>query len=146
MPVRDLWPQKDQLERGQGTSPRRTMPERRLACVGDNCVDRYLAPISRRFAAGNAVNVAVGLFRAGFAVDYFGAVGDDAAGEQIVAALAVGRRRRSRAPPERANLSDRDTSGGRRTAVCGFSEGAAEQYLPSPADLADLQRRPWFTP
>jgi fructoselysine 6-kinase len=116
---------------------------RALACVGDNCVDRYLAPISRRFAAGNAVNVAVGLFRAGFAVDYFGAVGDDAAGEQIVAALVgagvgVDHVRRLSGPSSLTEI--RLEAGERRFA--GFSEGAAEQYLPSAVDLADLRDRP----
>lgn len=113
-----------------------------LACVGDNCVDYYLAPIDRRFAAGNAVNVAVGLRRAGFAVDYFGAVGDDPAGRQIVAALreigvGVDYVQRLLGPTSLTEI--RLDAGERRFA--GFIEGAAEKYVPSRADLAELRRR-----
>ncbi len=61
----------------------------RIACVGDNCIDHYLPPIGHRFAAGNAVNVAVWLRRGGSAVDYFGAVGDDDDGCLILSALAA---------------------------------------------------------
>ena len=113
-----------------------------LACVGDNCVDDYLAPIDRRFAAGNAINVAVGLLRAGFAVDYFGAVGDDTAGLQIVAALVragvgVDHVHRLRGP---TSLTQIRLDAGERQ-FTGFVEGAAERYVPSVVDLADLRRR-----
>jgi len=113
-----------------------------LACVGDNCVDDYLAPINRRFAAGNAVNVAVGLHGAGLAVDYFGAVGDDVAGLQIVAALVragVGVDHVYRLRGATSLTEIRLDAGERR--FTGFSEGAAEQYVPSAVDLSDLRRR-----
>lgn len=58
-----------------------------LASVGDNCIDAYLPPVDCRFAGGNAVNVAAGLRRAGFAVDYFGAVGNDTDGRTMIAVL-----------------------------------------------------------
>ena len=61
----------------------------RLACVGDNCIDHYLPPIGRRFAAGNAINVAVWLRRSRLAVDYFGAVGHDDDGRLIRSTLAT---------------------------------------------------------
>ncbi|MBB3938268.1 PfkB family carbohydrate kinase [Aureimonas phyllosphaerae] len=58
-----------------------------VATVGDNCIDRYSAPILRSCVGGNAVNVAVHLARAGLKVAYFGAVGDDAAGRRTIATL-----------------------------------------------------------
>lgn len=130
-------------ERYQASRPRRKeAAQAALACVGDNCVDVYLAPVNRRFAAGNAINVAVGLRHAGFAVDYFGAVGDDAAGVQIVAALVragvgVDHVYRLHGP---TSLTEISLEGGERR-FTGFVEGAAEQYVPSVTDLADLRRR-----
>ena len=32
-----------------------------VATMGDNCLDRYLPPLERKFVGGNALNVAVGL-------------------------------------------------------------------------------------
>jgi fructoselysine 6-kinase len=58
-----------------------------VATVGDNCIDRYGAPLGMSFVGGNAVNVAVQLAARGLGVAYFGAVGDDAAGERTIAAL-----------------------------------------------------------
>jgi fructoselysine 6-kinase len=49
------------------------------ACVGDNCVDRYVGDASYELPGGNALNVAVRL-----GADYFGSVGDDDAGRMIV--------------------------------------------------------------
>jgi fructoselysine 6-kinase len=60
----------------------------KIATVGDNCIDRYLAPVSRALVGGNAVNVAVNLVRLGHAAAYFGAVGDDAEGRRTRAVLA----------------------------------------------------------
>ncbi len=59
----------------------------RFAAVGDNCIDRYLPPVNRAFAGGNAVNVAVHLKRLGHDVDYLGAIGNDADGATISACL-----------------------------------------------------------
>jgi fructoselysine 6-kinase len=58
-----------------------------VATVGDNCIDQYLAPVARSAVGGNAVNVAVQLARRGRPAAYFGAVGDDAPGRRIIAAL-----------------------------------------------------------
>jgi fructoselysine 6-kinase len=130
-------------KQNQGTGRRRRDAARGVpACVGDNCVDAYLAPINRRFAAGNAINVAVGLLRAGFAVDYFGAVGDDMAGRQVVAALVragvgVDHVYRLHGP---TSLTEISLDAGERR-FTGFVEGAAERYVPSRADLADLRGR-----
>lgn len=57
-----------------------------VATVGDNCIDRYL-PLGQSTVGGNAVNVAVHLARLGLAAAYYGAVGDDADGERVLAAL-----------------------------------------------------------
>ena len=58
-----------------------------IATVGDNCIDRYLAPVGMSTVGGNAVNVAVQLVRLGRRVAYFGAVGTDAEGLRTVEAL-----------------------------------------------------------
>jgi len=58
-----------------------------LATVGDNCIDRYLAPVGASTVGGNAVNVAVHLAARGHRVAYAGAVGADADGRRVVAAL-----------------------------------------------------------
>ena len=57
-----------------------------VATVGDNCIDRYLA-LRRSTVGGTAVNVGVHLARLGLAAAYFGAVGDDADGVRVLAAL-----------------------------------------------------------
>lgn len=59
----------------------------RIACVGDNVVDCY-PDAGLMFPGGNAVNVAVAARRSGCPTEYIGAVGDDPAGEAILAALA----------------------------------------------------------
>lgn len=60
----------------------------RIATLGDNCMDRYLPPVNRLLAGGNAVNVAVQLARLGQDAAYFGAVGADREGLFLRAALA----------------------------------------------------------
>lgn len=60
-----------------------------LASVGDNCIDRYTAPVEQAYVGGNAVNVAVGLAQAGRPVMYAGSVGADADGRAVLAALAA---------------------------------------------------------
>jgi len=49
----------------------------RITAIGDNCVDEYVEPVGRRFAGGNAFNVAVQVARLGLPSEYMGAVGDD---------------------------------------------------------------------
>ncbi len=49
------------------------------ACVGDNCIDRYVGDEEYDLPGGNALNVAVRL-----RADYFGAVGDDDEGRALV--------------------------------------------------------------
>lgn len=59
----------------------------RLAAVGDNCVDRFLPPVSMSLIGGNALNVAVQWAGMGEEAFYFGAVGSDAAGAATRAAI-----------------------------------------------------------
>ena len=61
---------------------------RAVAAVGDNTIDFYVGLDSYSYVGGNAVNVAVQLTRLGRPAWYFGAVGPDAAGQQIREALA----------------------------------------------------------
>jgi fructoselysine 6-kinase len=52
---------------------------RETACVGDNCVDRYVGDTVSDLPGGNALNVAVRL-----GSDYYGSIGDDDEGRMIV--------------------------------------------------------------
>ncbi|RVO78715.1 fructoselysine 6-kinase [Sinorhizobium meliloti] len=55
----------------------------RFAAVGDNCIDRYRAPLRQSYVGGNAINVAIQLARLGHGSFYFGAVGRDSDGAQV---------------------------------------------------------------
>jgi fructoselysine 6-kinase len=58
-----------------------------IAAIGDNTIDIYVGRDSYSFVGGNALNVAVQLTRLGRPAWYLGAIGPDAAGEQIRKAL-----------------------------------------------------------
>lgn len=58
----------------------------RLLCIGDNVVDRYLDR-GTMYPGGNCVNVAVFAARQGAEASYAGILGDDAAGQLVLAAL-----------------------------------------------------------
>jgi fructoselysine 6-kinase len=60
---------------------------RAVAIYGDNCIDRYTAPICGDYIGGNAVNVAVHLVAQGADVAFFGATGNDVEGELVRDAL-----------------------------------------------------------
>jgi fructoselysine 6-kinase len=60
-----------------------------LAAVGDNCIDRYVPPERPDTVGGNALNVAVGLARAGHPTVYLGAVGDDSEGRFVLELAAA---------------------------------------------------------
>ena len=64
------------------------MARLRIAVVGDNCIDKFLPPVSQALIGGNAVNVAVQLARLGQDAFYFGAVGPDSDGRRTREALA----------------------------------------------------------
>lgn len=57
-----------------------------LIGVGDNVVDRY-RDLGRMFPGGQALNVAVHARRAGLDTAYLGVLGDDRAGQQVLAAM-----------------------------------------------------------
>jgi fructoselysine 6-kinase len=59
-----------------------------VACLGDCCLDVYVEPVGRVLVGGSCLNVAVGLGRHGVAASYAGPIGDDAAGERVLALLA----------------------------------------------------------
>jgi fructoselysine 6-kinase len=60
-----------------------------VAAIGDNTIDLYVGRDSYSFVGGNAVNVAVQVTRLGRPACYLGAVGPDAAGQQIRDALVA---------------------------------------------------------
>jgi fructoselysine 6-kinase len=57
-----------------------------VACVGDNCVDRYVDPPGLTQPGGNALNVAVHVAAAAVASAYLGIVADDADGRLLLVA------------------------------------------------------------
>jgi len=59
-----------------------------LVCAGDNVVDVYQGT-AEAYPGGNALNVSVAARRAGLTSAYLGAVGDDAAGRRLIAALTA---------------------------------------------------------
>jgi fructoselysine 6-kinase len=59
-----------------------------LVAIGDNCIDVYVQT-GERLVGGNAVNVAVQWALAGHASTYVGAVGPDADGARVSAALSA---------------------------------------------------------
>lgn len=119
------------------------MPEISFAAVGDNCIDRFLPPVGDCLVGGNAVNVAVQLARLGRDVGYFGAVGDDPAGDAVAAALAAngvdtaGLRRAAGQATARTDIETLP-DGDRRFVFESF--GACRDYRPGAADIARLRR------
>lgn len=59
---------------------------KRIACVGDNCID-YYEQSAEAFPGGNPVNVAVYTSRLGGQASYIGAVGTDPYGDLLLQAL-----------------------------------------------------------
>ena len=116
----------------------------RLATVGDNCIDvlRYADGRVARRLGGNAVNVAVQAARAGAAVEYFGAVGDDEDGRftlDVLAAQGVGIAGAVvRLVPTSVTEIDVMPDGERILLREDF--GACRGYVPSPSDLERIFR------
>ncbi|WP_432993049.1 PfkB family carbohydrate kinase [Dactylosporangium sp. CA-233914] len=122
------------------------MSERRwVAVVGDNTVDRYVGEENVSFSGGNAFNVAVQLSRAGVAVRYFGAVGDDADADIIRAGLHANGVRATdlvALPGVTAVTDIRVTPDGDRV----FERedfGVTADYFPSGADLDAIANADW---
>ena len=117
------------------------MAEVTVAAVGDNCIDRYLA-LGRSTVGGNAVNVAVHLARLGQGAAYFGAVGDDADGRRVLAALgdngvATGHVHVRNGLTAYTDIAFGD--GGER--IIAFEEfGVCAGYRPTDAEIAMLRR------
>ena len=113
------------------------MPQRTFSTIGDNCIDRYLPPVGLTTVGGNAVNVAVHLARLGRAVAYHGAVGQDADGARVLAALRENHveARVEVHPSERTAVTDLELlqANDRRIAFEDF--GACASYRPGRADL-----------
>jgi fructoselysine 6-kinase len=118
------------------------VPEALFATVGDNCIDRFLPPVGDCLVGGNAVNVAVQLARLGRRVGYFGAVGDDAEGAAVRAALSANGVETSAlrvVAGEATARTDIETlpDGDRRFVFESF--GACLAYRPDDAEIARLR-------
>lgn len=118
------------------------MPEFEFAVVGDNCIDRFFPPVDDCLVGGNAVNVAVQFAMLGRRVCYFGAVGDDKAGQAVRFALEQkgvaidGLRTDPTRPTAYTNIEI--SADGERDFV--FEEfGACAEYRPSSGDVEVLR-------
>jgi fructoselysine 6-kinase len=117
-----------------------------VASIGDNCVDRYVAPLPRTHIGGNAVNVAVGLARAGLRTMYAGAVGDDADGRAVLDALAregVDARAVTVRRGEPTGMCRVELRAGGERVFLDELVGASGHWLPTRADVDALNRCVW---
>jgi fructoselysine 6-kinase len=117
-----------------------------LASIGDNCVDRYVAPVVAERIGGNALNVAVGLRRHGHTVHYMGAIGDDPDGRAVLTALRqtgveTGHVRVQGVAPTGITLVEIAADGER--VFLEERHGANDSYVPEPEDLEELERCAW---
>ncbi len=111
-----------------------------IACVGDNCIDRFGPPLNRSLVGGNAVNVAVQLARLGHRSVYFGAVGRDSDGARVAESLAangvdIARLQYADLPTATTEIAV-DEHGERYIGAEDF--GACADYYPSDEDIALL--------
>ena len=117
-----------------------------LASIGDNCVDRYVAPVAAERIGGNALNVAVGLRRHGHTVHYMGVVGDDADGHTVLAAL-----RRNGVDTNRVRVAEGLPTGITMVELTPEGErvfleerhGANDRYVPEAEDIRVLGSCAW---
>ena len=115
------------------------------ATIGDNCVDRYLPPIGRDIAGGNALNVAAGLVAAGLPTAYVGAIGDDADGRLILAeggAMGIDMRHVVVAPGHTGVTTITVTPEGERIFESEVL-GTSGEFRPSAKATAFLATRSW---
>jgi fructoselysine 6-kinase len=112
-----------------------------VATVGDNCIDRYLT-LRQSTVGGNAVNVAVHLARRGLATAYFGAVGDDADGRRVLAALGDNGVATDHVHVLRGRTAYTDIDiDANNERIIGFEEfGVCAGYRPSGHEMAILRR------
>jgi fructoselysine 6-kinase len=111
-----------------------------VATVGDNCIDRYLSPISVSMIGGNAVNVAVHLQRQSLNVAYFGAVGADDEGHRLVACLEDNgvATQQVRVTPGRTAYTDIQTDDDGERTIEFEDFGVCWDYRPEPAEVQRL--------
>lgn len=115
------------------------------ATIGDNCVDRYLPPIGRDLAGGNALNVAAGLVAAGLPTAYVGAIGDDTDGRLILAeggAMGIDMRHVVVAPGHTGVTTITVTPDGERIFESEIL-GTSGEFRPSAEATAFLATRSW---
>ena len=121
------------------------MTQRPVAVIGDNTVDRFVGVVGRDYVGGNAVNVAVQLAERGVAVEYYGVVGDDAAGEWIrseLAARGVGVGGLvTRSGPTALTVIRVDEGGDRHLEEEHF--GVTAQYVPDGTQLDAMAAAAW---
>jgi fructoselysine 6-kinase len=114
-----------------------------VACLGDCCLDVYVEPVARVLVGGSCLNVAVGLARHGVEAVYAGPIGDDAAGEHVLAllaehGLAAGRVRR--VAGARTAVTDILLEPGGERRFLREDYAVQEDYAPSEADWEWLAR------
>jgi fructoselysine 6-kinase len=117
------------------------MKRLRFAAVGDNCVDKFLPPVSLSLIGGNAVNVAVQLARLGHESFYFGAIGADADGfrtRDALVANGVNVEHMLERPGKTAHTDIEALPSGERVFV--FEDfGVCAGYRPTDRDIAVLK-------
>jgi fructoselysine 6-kinase len=110
---------------------------KRVACLGDCCLDVYLEPVGRVLVGGSCLNVAVGLQQHGTNAAYAGPIGDDTGGARVLALLAkhgVGRDHVRSVPGARTAVTDilLEPDGERRFLHEDYA--IQDAYAPSEAD------------
>lgn len=116
----------------------------RIAAVGEVGEDRYedaTGAVRARFLGGISANVALAAQRSGAAVSLFAAVGDDARGDALLAALDAAIPHHSVRRATGVSACQRvvvDPGGERRFA--GYEAGVGAAYVPSRAELEELSR------
>lgn len=113
-------------------------PVPRLLAIGDNVVDCY-PDLGHMYPGGNAVNVAVHAARLGVRSTYIGVLGDDIAGETVLAALraeGVDTTALRVEPGENARADVRLVDGNR---VFGDSFVGVSRFDPTSGDLTTMQ-------
>ncbi len=113
---------------------------RRVATIGDNCIDLYIPPIGRAGVGGQALNVAVHWRRLGMTTEYLGAVGDDEDGATVVRALRAAGviSDRVRVLPGGTGITHFAISSEGERQILHEDLGVCADYSPTPEDLRHL--------
>lgn len=114
--------------------------DRRVATIGDNCIDFYVPPIGLAAVGGQALNVAIHWRNLGLVSEYLGAIGDDEDGARVMAALRTAGviADRVRVQPGITGITHFtiSTEGERR--IVHEELGVCADYAPTPGDLDHL--------